>query len=513
MPNLKFLFPLPSSLNPLVAGAMSLAVMILNVGAADWTYYAKNDPANPTIAGLNPGYNITNTTCIADGNWVLMASLVNAGEKTIGVGTGDQYGRRAWIAGCGVLDLSKPVHGTDDSEYHITVIQQFAFAGGAKAITNLVLSTELREIKTYAFEKVSTIVDARCASTNLDSIGTAAFFNVPATNEFHTLVHPMVRSISGSNFDKFSGLNNVITLTNRNLSAAGVGSIKAYKVVLHSDVMTGLGGVVSSVGQYLELDMPNLRKISFKGFDGRSSLTNDIATIVSPAITNIDSEAFAGCSKLTGALVVTNLQFLGYWAFKNASSLEKAVITGDVSLVLSTANGPNTFIGCTKLKELIFAAPGLKSLPSSMFSGCLALDKVDLTMPELTSIGASTFYNCGTIESFRLDSRQPVKFTAPGLTKTVPAASIFTGPAPADGTLSNFLAGVSAKTEGDFAATIYASRHQPGWQALATAPVGAEIALKPSRCFGVYADNSGRKAWLIHKTSPYDPSGCVILVR
>ena len=54
-----------------------------------------------------------------------------------------------------------------------------------------------------------------------------------------------------------------------------------------------------------------------------------------------------------------------------------------------------------------------------------------------------------------------------------------------------------------------------GWKELASPLEGDyESVLAPEGCFGVLVDASGnRRAWMVHRASPYDKSGLAIFVR
>ena len=62
--------------------------------------------------------------------------------------------------------------------------------------------------------------------------------------------------------------------------------------------------------------------------------------------------------------------------------------------------------------------------------------------------------------------------------------------------------------------TIYCSKRM-GWKELASPLEGDyESVLAPEGCFGVLVDASGnRRAWMVHRASPYDKSGLAIFVR
>ncbi len=73
---------------------------------------------------------------------------------------------------------------------------------------------------------------------------------------------------------------------------------------------------------------------------------------------------------------------------------------------------------------------------------------------------------------------------------------------------------VAASKNQDKNCTIYCSKRM-GWKELASPLEGDyESVLAPEGCFGVLVDASGnRRAWMVHRASPYDKSGLMIFVR
>ncbi len=73
---------------------------------------------------------------------------------------------------------------------------------------------------------------------------------------------------------------------------------------------------------------------------------------------------------------------------------------------------------------------------------------------------------------------------------------------------------VAANKNQDKNCTIYCSKRM-GWKELASPLEGDyESVLAPEGCFGVLVDASGnRRAWMVHRASPYDKSGLMIFVR
>ncbi len=173
-------------------------------------------------------------------------------------------------------------------------------------------------------------------------------------------------------------------------------------------------------------------------------------------------------------------------------------------------------------------------------------------LPSLLSAGTNTFYNAyfnkielGTMyklkdqKSLSLDTNAirdceklktlifgPYKeiTTEEGLSfVNVPALTsiTFTGRPPARETLDDILDSLPAITnraDGAAQTIIYGSRNL-GWDDVASVPTPEEEAFaptveKPEDLLGVYESaDKLRRAWIIHKTSEFDPKGTVIIIR
>lgn len=86
------------------------------------------------------------------------------------------------------------------------------------------------------------------------------------------------------------------------------------------------------------------------------------------------------------------LTSIGYWAFANCSSLEKA------SFPSATEMGEQSFFGCSSLTEI--SIPLIEVVAAYSFWGCESL--ASITLPSVTEIQQDAFYECKRLVSLYL---------------------------------------------------------------------------------------------------------------
>lgn len=130
--------------------------------------------------------------------------------------------------------------------------------------------------------------------------------------------------------------------------------------------------------------------------------------------TNIQAQAFQGCTLLTTVNLLPNITSIGEYAFYNCTSLISVEdlspnITSissyafyscssltDIDLSNITSIYNNAFYGCSSLTSVADTS-NLTSIGNYTFSGCSSLTSVDLS--SCTSIGDDVFYNCTSLIS------------------------------------------------------------------------------------------------------------------
>ena len=249
-------------------------------------------------------------------------------------------------------------------------------------------------------------------------------------------------------------------------------------------------GFAEGCGQLksVRLDCPNLKTIGNFAFLNCSNLVTPIQDFIPRTVTEIGERAFGCCSSMGGDLWLDSTDAVGPQALWKAKI--DSVHLGGGNFAAFTATGER----CGTFEKSI----GL----TNVYVQAETLDICNFTFLDCPSLTHATFDVKGAITMSTTD-------------RAFPCASIrelvFTGPAPTQGVMDNFLVSRSASA-GEKPVTVFASKNQPGWKTLAAPLSDAEKEIAPARCFGVYREES-RKAWLVHRTSPYDPSGMMILVR
>ena len=159
-------------------------------------------------------------------------------------------------------------------------------------------------------------------------------------------------------------------------------------------------------------NMPNAKHVWASAFEGCSSLKSvpanledigarafrntGLTDVVLPYVTDVDNEAFYGCSSLVSASLPAAKR-LGDNVFYGCSSLKSFNIPSVESV------GKYAFRGCTSLEQASVPA-GLGTVPAGMFRGCSGLESV--TIPSsASSIQAQAFYRCTGISSISIPSK------------------------------------------------------------------------------------------------------------
>lgn len=322
---------------------------------------------------------------------------------------------------------------------------------------------------------------------------------------------------------------------------------------------------------------PYLKSFDNKCFSGCTNFQADASLLINPAVTNIGSDAFFRVP-IKGDLTLENLQMLGASAFSFngapkglAPQLESVSVAGSLSLIPASC-----FKDSCNLKKADFSrCSNLTCILDNAFSGCtnLVSDISLIVNPRVTKIGTSAFKNAPVSGKLILPKIQEIWGSAfhmydvkknagleaielsPALTNLISTAfdyqsklgvvtfgskkldfvanSLFTGCSsltnvwlkgycPSVAVLDFILAGVPSGPK----CIIYASTNlvedmESGvlWTSIASEATDTELAALSeevrARCFGVYVNSSKqRKAYLVHRPSPYDPAaGVTIMVR
>ena len=229
-----------------------------------------------------------------------------------------------------------------------------------------------------------------------------------------------------------------------------------------------------------EIDCP-ITTVGAQAFDGCTALTSDVMKIIRPYTATFGTKAFAN-APLTGDLVLTNV---------TDSSFASA--------------------------GYVFSGGKFSSVKLGGLATSLTVDESNGTLCHNFSAEVKNY----ELEFTNLTS--VTKFVLPGVTNlTICGSSENWTKGMIDVLLGN-VAAVASSEEAGKPCTIYCSRKQ-GWKKkFASALDGKEADYAPVGCFGVYESETatsgkvitsvGRKAWLVHKAMPGDPTGMCIMVR
>lgn len=114
--------------------------------------------------------------------------------------------------------------------------------------------------------------------------------------------------------------------------------------------------------------------------------------VIEPGVTAIGVNAFAGCSNLTGELVIPDsVVSIGDFVFTANSSLSGVVIPDSITEI-----GEYAFANCQSLANVTLPK-NLKEIPRGLFEGCKSLTAIEI--PEsVTAIRNDAFRGCGLTE-------------------------------------------------------------------------------------------------------------------
>ncbi len=128
---------------------------------------------------------------------------------------------------------------------------------------------------------------------------------------------------------------------------------------------------------------------------GRGNTTLE-KVVYAEGLTEIDSNAFYGCTALREITIPNSLESIGERAFEGCTSLE----TLDLSNTKLTSIGAYPFGSCTALTSLTLPNT-LKDIPHGLVHGCTNLQTITLPT-QLEAIGNYAFQNCENLTSLTL---------------------------------------------------------------------------------------------------------------
>ena len=223
-------------------------------------------------------------------------------------------------------------------------------------------------------------------------------------------------------------------------------------------------------------------------------------------ITNVElgqngfRETGAGFDKF----LVNNCAKITYSQFYK-SQVKEVYIEGNATTIPINSN--KYFAGHAGITNLAFRTPRLKSIGDYGFLyACNGLKHLELSSTNLIEISAGSInINSANIAAY----------------KAQPETLTFLGVAQSSAFINKLLyniPGVASSSETGKKTTIYVSKRKKwGWKAsgLIKPLEGNEVNIAPEGCLGVYVVGTARKAWFVHKDSPWEDyqPGFNIIVR
>lgn len=149
---------------------------------------------------------------------------------------------------------------------------------------------------------------------------------------------------------------------------------------INIDAFNGCSGFTGT------LTLPSaLQKINASSFDGCSGFTGTL--VIPSTVTNIGNYAFRGCSGFTGLSLLGNNTEIGLRSFVNCTS-----ITGNVTLPSNiTTTGADAFNGCSGITSITFSNT-FTTVSSGCFKDCTSITSLDLK--NIQTIGTNAFSGC-----------------------------------------------------------------------------------------------------------------------
>ena len=112
------------------------------------------------------------------------------------------------------------------------------------------------------------------------------------------------------------------------------------------------------------------------------------------SVTEIEVDAFSGCTSLTKVTIPDSVTKIGYGAFSGCTSLKEIAIPNSVTEI-----GNYAFLGCTSLTKVTIPN-SVTEIGYSAFEGCTSLTSV--TLPDSAEIGTSAFSGCTSLKEITL---------------------------------------------------------------------------------------------------------------
>ena len=163
-----------------------------------------------------------------------------------------------------------------------------------------------------------------------------------------------------------------------------------FDIILYDDYAV----INKYLGSYSEVVIPAeyeglpVTDINSEAFRGCTFVTS---VIIPDSVFEIGSYAFYGCVGLKNVKMSSQLEHIGDYAFYNCSNLNSIELPDSLKTI-----GNTVFYGCKELTEITIP-DSVSSMGNGVFSGCLKLADVRIGTGLIT-LSNSVFYNCSSIK-------------------------------------------------------------------------------------------------------------------
>ena len=271
----------------------------------------------------------------------------------------------------------------------VTAIDSQAFLG-CSGLTSVTIPNSVTSIGSSAFSDCSGLTNVTIGNS-VTSIGSSAFSDCSFLT--NVSIPNSVTSIHENAFSGCTGLTSMVipnSVTSigsyafRNCSGLTSVIIGNSEIHINGSAFYGCSGLTSIVvesGNTKYDSRNNCNAIIEKAKN--SLIAGCKKTIIPNSVTNIDSQAFLGCSGLTCIMIPNSVTSIGQSAFRGCSGLTNVTIPNSVTSISGSA-----FSGCSGLTSITIPN-SVTSIGNSAFNGCNGLTSVICCATNPPSLGSS----------------------------------------------------------------------------------------------------------------------------
>ena len=262
---------------------------------------------------------------------------------------------------------------------NVNTIYSYAFEN-CTGLTSIVIPNNVTDIKGHAFEGCASLSSVTLPS-GVTSLSVSLFRDCSSLSQI--IIPNGVKTIGGTVFSGCASLQSV--------------SIPASVTKVQTGVFAYCESLTSIIVESGNTKYDSRNNCNAVIETATNTLVAGCMTTVIPeTVTVIGSNAFEGCTNMTGINIPENVMEIGQYAFKKSGLTEI-----NIPETVKTMND-YAFEECTSL--ISFSWPSsLTNIPRSCFSSCYSLKEISI--PEgVTSIGNFAFGDCSGLKTVYLPS-------------------------------------------------------------------------------------------------------------